>query len=377
MNSIKNIVVASNPFGFGPTANAIPLLKALQKRFSGRNDVYIYFVGSKECQGILPEFDGIRSVVLDERDTVCLKAFLENCEGDVLAVGVQNRFIVDAGKSVGCKTIFLDVLAWMWQEIPITHLIADEIIWMRFLGIEKQYDRYASKNIHIIEGMYTVVDRKSSSITGSVLFCVGGGFNPLRNGIQENYLRLLARVIRDSKTIYNKIEIATGIQAADFLRNCLRDDSRIDVVTLNHDDFMNRLSHVSNLISVGGQSSTMEAILSGTPVKFFIPSNLSQMALQVKFSQELGDGLLWWKKEFETLLNIVKNTSEKDFIDKLELLSKDILSDDEKVNRLISRFERMMDVSMNVEYSNGISDMGKWIGSQGAEQLANKIEGWL
>lgn len=383
MSNIKHIVVASNPFGFGPTANAIPILEELARRFSKRTDVRVYFVGSDGCQRIVPIFQGIEKVFLNERDEDELKKFLQGLDGMVVAIGVQNRFIVAVGNTIGCKTIFLDVLAWMWSEIPKTHLAATEIFWMRFPGILEKHHQHggAASHIHVIEGVYKKVlyrGNKKGKQT-KILLCIGGGFNPLRSGIQENYLSLVFTVLRMSRISQSVIDIIAGDAAADFLRK--RNDQPVtwNISTLNHDDTLKKLSATGYFLSVGGQTSTMEAILSGVPTIFFIPSNLSQALLQMRVTSEIKrESILWWKDGLSDLLEGIEYASEKDFIDRMEVISEKILNDNKKMTAFVSRFESTFKtLSEDSSYFAELENIGKWIGSGGANKIVDSIESTL
>lgn len=373
MMNMKNIVVASNPFGFGPTGNAIPLLKALERRFAKCSGTSIYFIGSQDCQKIVPNIDRVKRIVLDERDVSSLSCFLSGLDGETIAIGVQNRFIIEAADGIVCRTVFVDALAWLWPKIPISHLAADEVFWMRFPGIlEKRHQYRNFSNIHIIGGMYEVVQRNPSSYQGKILICLGGGFNPLRKGIQEKYLMLVSEILLKSKFSSSKADIATGSEAANFLRRRLRYDGRYNVETLMHGKFLDRLSNASRFVSVGGQSSTMESILSGVPLSFFIPSNLSQMILQEKLADEVTSDLLWWKEDLSVPLGEVVYISEREFLDRMEIASERILADIAAVQRMASRFDSELS-----GLPCDISGTGKWIGSDGAESMADKIAEWL
>lgn len=383
MSNIKHIVVASNPFGFGPTANAIPILGELSRRFSKRTDVRVYFVGSDGCQRIIPIFQGIEKVFLNERDEDELKKFLQGLDGMVVAIGVQNRFIVAVGNAIGCKTIFLDVLAWMWSEIPKTHLAATKIFWMRFPGILEKHHQHGgvASRIHVIEGVYKKVlyrGNKKGKQT-KILLCIGGGFNPLRSGIQENYLLLVFTVLRMSRISQSVIDIIAGDVAADFLRK--RNDQPVtwNISTLNHDDTLKKLSATGYFLSVGGQTSTMEAILSGVPTIFFIPSNLSQALLQMRVTSEIKrENILWWKDGLSDLLEGIEYASEKDFIDRMEVISGKMLNDHKKMTAFVSQFDSMFKtLSEDSSYFTELENIGKWIGSGGANQIVDSIEPWL
>lgn len=383
MSNIKHIVVAANPFGFGPTANAIPILEELVRRFSKRTDIRVYFVGSDGCQRIVPVFQGAEKVFLNERDEDELKKFLQDLDGMVVAIGVQNRFIVAAGNAVGCKTIFLDVLAWMWSEIPKTHLVANEIFWMRFPGILEKHHQYGgvASHIHIIEGVYKKVSYRGNKKgkQKNILLCIGGGFNPLRSGIQENYLFLIFTVLRMSRISQSNIDIISGDAAADFLRQCNSRPVTWSISTLNHDDTLEKLSSTGYFLSVGGQTSTMEAILSGIPTIFFVPSNLSQALLQIKMASEIKrENILWWKEGLSDLLEDIEYASEKDFIDRMEVISGKILSDNKKMTVFVSQFESTFKVlSEDSSYFAGLENIGRWIGLGGAKQIVDSIEPWL
>lgn len=383
-NNTNHIVVAANPFGFGPTGNAIPILEELSVKFLGQSNIRMYFIGSEKCQIIVPDLPGIQRVFIDERDEVKLSDFLLTLSGRVYVLGVQNRFIVAAGKSLGCKTAFLDALAWMWHEIPESHLIADEIFWMRFPGIIERWHQYShsGKNIHIVGGVYKKALQEKSDTTGNekILFCLGGGFNPLRAGIQENYLLLLAAVLKASTLSRMDVEIVTGEKVASFLRDV--DDSlpvKWRISTLSHTEMLEQISSAKFCLVVGGQSSTMEAILSEVPIYFFIPSNLSQILLQTRMALAIKrEDILWWKDELQELVKSSGYLSEKYFIERMEVIAGDILSDSKKVEILVSKFNNILkSLSLDESYFSKLESIGEWIGSNGSAQIVTHIEAFI
>lgn len=383
-NNTNHIVVAANPFGFGPTGNAIPILEELSAKFLGQSDIRMYFVGSEKCQIIVPDLPGIKRVFIDERDETKLRDFLLMLSGRVYVLGVQNRFIIAAGKSLGCKTAFLDVLAWMWSEIPEAHLIADEIFWMRFSGIIERWHHYShsGKNIHIVGGIYKTSLQEKTGTSGNekILFCLGGGFNPLRDGIQENYLSLLAAVLKASTLSKMDVEIVAGERVVSFLRN-MDDPLPLTwrIFTLSHSETLEHLSSAKLCLGVGGQSSTMEAILGGIPICFFIPSNLSQILLQMSMASEIKrEDILWWKDEFHELVKSSGHLSEKDYIERMEVIAGEILGDSKKVEILGSKFDSILNsLSADESYSSKLESIGEWVGSNGSAQIVTHIETFI
>ncbi len=372
--NMKNIVVASNPFGFGPTGNAIPILKELQKRFSLKKDITVYFVGSEKCQRIVPELDSVNKILLNERDVSVIENFLKNLKGKTVVLGVQNRFIVEAGKNVGCATFFLDVLAWMWTNIPESHLAADEVFWMRFPGIVKRKAEYTNKaNINIIEGIFENITRDKKIMPGSKILCLGGGFNPLRSGIQKNYLLLIASILQLSTICNENTEIVAGKEAVLFLKKQIA-SKRLGVSALSHDEVLDKMKVIDHYISIGGQTSTMEALLSNIPTSFFIPSNLSQLELQRIFSKEIGGNIMWWEKELEISKEKYKFMSEKEFIDLLEYVYEKTLKNKKKIKKLAKLFD---DNVNNLDNQERLFKLGLWVGSGGSLEIVNKIEFYL
>ena len=112
MKKSKHIVVASNPFGYGPTGNAIPILYELVDRFQESSSTTVHFIGSGLCIELLPDIEGVVIHQIDERSVEELESFLLTLDGSVLCVAVQNRFLSVASKNAGIECYFLDLLAW-------------------------------------------------------------------------------------------------------------------------------------------------------------------------------------------------------------------------------------------------------------------------
>ena len=211
---------------------------------------------------------------------------------------------------------FIDGIAWLWNNYPEEYMIADKIFWTDFPELENK--KKPLKKIYII-GELTNSITPSSPKESFILVSLGGQQNPIREGLQENYLALTAKIFEAvSFRTDKKYIIATGKKASDYLSN-ITSSSLVEYISIDHPRMMSLLAKCESFITIGGQSSTFEAFASGVKTSFFLPSNLSQAVLQDVFTS----GVSWGK--YVKVPPVFFTGSEKYAIDFIENFSKESL----------------------------------------------------
>lgn len=356
----KNIVIFSNPFGYGPTGKAIAIAEA----FRTKNVANIIFAGSSFVREIVP--GGIECLSVNERDDHEISEVLKKIENPYV-VSSQNRFSVRGAKVLGLPTAFLDGLAWFWKEIPADHLVADEIFWMRYPHIQNKIPS-GTKNIHLVGA---VIDSKEKDPNASqTLIHLGGCKNPFVETLPKMYLDILAEALSALNPSEN-IKIVGGAEAVGYLRKL---GVPFKVVSLKHDDFIHELSNTLHFITTAGQTATLEAFALGIPVSFLLPMNLSQLALTEVLSEcNASDSQLEWSSYVEGA-NDLSSLTEREAIAKLSEYA-GILKDDDKKRRayqedFLSMLERRPD-------NRGQQNFIKSVGVNGKEEIVDAlIEKW-
>src|SRR3989344_3460854 len=165
----KTIVIFSNPFGYGPTGKSIALADALLEL--GLKNIIL--AGSVFIHEIVP--DHIKYIKIDERNENEIRNLLRGINNP-LVISSQNRFSVKVAHSLKIPSAFVDGLAWFWKKIPSDHLIADEIFWLRYPGIENKVP-FGYRNIHIVPAAINIKSKKVKR--DQILIHLGGCMNPI------------------------------------------------------------------------------------------------------------------------------------------------------------------------------------------------------
>ncbi len=364
---MKKIVIVSNPFGFGPSSKANSVIRELLNR--EMQDLEIYYLGSSFSQEIIGDQINIKKIKVDERSEIALREALVSL-GDIdLCVSFQNRFIIKVVKDLKITSFFIDGLAWLWKAIPEDHLSADVIYWTKHPLLMHELGEYESYNIRIIDNF--LLQKQNFDSEERIIVNLGGCLNPLRNGLQVNYLNfiinILNRVNFESKSVY----LVAGTAACDYLSQRII-NRQIQVKNLPHSEVINLINKNSIVIGTGGLNSSIESIYLSSGIIFIVPSNLSQIQTQgsfVKISKNI------FHRTWNELLSIKVDysTSEKDALDFIDDISA-------KASDLIIQ-KYADDISQEIKRINfqqqDYSEVKKHLGRNGSIQLVNDIISYI
>lgn len=371
---MKNIVITSNPFGYGPTGQAITFIQELLKNENFKNTT-IYFLGSLLCREIIEkelQKTPIILVDIDERSVIDLEHYIKNIQGDIICIGFQNRFIIEVSKKMGAKSVFIDGLGWFWEITPSSHLLADKVYWTNFPNLLSK-EKVVPNSVTIVGLIQETCIRQEDFLNPFCVVSLGGCTNPLTTGLQENYLLLTIKIFEN---IYQKInipiKIALGNSAKKFLQDNILIPTGITIHSFDHISMLVEFSHCHHHFSIGGQSSTMEALKSSIPTTFYLPSNLSQIAFQDIFEKYVaGNFYSHWNDYIENKFLFSKN-NEVATIAYIEKLSEEILYN----NLLIDRIANNIIDGFNSKEKYKLFDIVNTLGSHGAKQIISDITNW-
>ena len=371
---MKNIVITSNPFGYGPTGQAITLIQELLKNENFKS-ARIYFLGSSLCREIIEKELQESSIIIsdiNERNTTDLEHYINNIQGDIICIGFQNRFIIEVSKKLGIKSIFIDGLGWFWDITPTSHLLADKIYWTNFPNLSSK-EKIIPPSVAVIGLMQEICVHKEDFNNPFCLVSLGGCINPLTTGLQENYLLLTIKVFENVyKKINIPIKIALGSFAKKFLETNTIIPTGITIHSFDHKTMLMEFSHCHHHFSIGGQSSTMEALQSSIPTTFYLPSNLSQIAFQDIFEKHLpGNFYSQWSIFLGNEASFSIDNEAKAIAD-IDNISKKILTN----NLLINKIADNLIKGFNNKDKNKLFDIVKSLGSTGAQQITSDIINW-
>lgn len=360
---MKTLLIFSNPFGLGPSGKAISLYKYISENskgvdvfLCGRN--YLRQIAGKNCNFIN----------VDERNEASISCLVRKIKGEKYILSSQNRFSIKVAIKNNVQCAFIDGLSWFWKEIPEDHFLADIIFWLKYPEVEKLIPSGLENKIFIIHAILEKFKKEKNLKKEGVLMYIGGCKNPL-TPLPKNYLNLVSRVLENVNSKGFKIELATDNESQRYLAR--NQAAKVKIKNYNHNDFLTKISKTKKFITNGGQTATIEAINFYTPISFFLPINLSQLALITKLkSLDPYCFTLNWSNYTKIPLDIY-NYTEKDTIKFLNEKSKDLL------NRQRA-FDQLCDDFINLGSINKIKSVGSnflhSIGSTGAEDIYKVLQ---
>jgi hypothetical protein len=219
----------------------------------------------------------VKKIIIDERNESAIESLLRTIPNAHI-IGFQNRFCIRVAKKIGLPCAFVDVLAWFWRDLPEDHLIADEVFWIRFPGLEDKRKNVA-RDIHLVHGIIRS-DRLMRKNRRQLMVHIGGAKYPFPPEVPKNYLKLLAECLNrlECGDRYDQIYFTTGIEAVSYIRSLIT-NKNIVISTSSGAEFTDELSQTKHMLTTAGVSSTLEAFSFGIPTSFLLPINLSQIAL--------------------------------------------------------------------------------------------------
>lgn len=353
----KTIVIFSNPFGYGPTGKAI----AIGKEFIGNGYSNVTFAGSSFVREIVPP--SLTFVGVNERDEKDIGNLLRATPNPVV-ISSQNRFAIKAARSLNIPCAFIDGLSWFWKEIPEDHLIADEIFWMNYPGLEKKLSK-STRAIHLVPAIIDI--QSTSPIRSQILIHLGGCRNPLMNIFPKNYLDLLSNAL-SGISHQSSLMITGGVEVINYLKTKLLPitENKIVLASLKHDEFTTELDRSIHFVTTAGQTATLEAFALGVPTSFLLPMNLSQLALTDLLSRynAADDCLRWDNYILKTTNSTMQN--EKDALVAFNVYAETIKTHKEMHGRLTRDIVQLISV---IPERDGQKDFIDNLGVNGAKEI--------
>ncbi len=360
MQMKKTIVVFSNPFGYGPTGNVIPIIENLLSAIKG---IDIIFAGSRLCREIIDNGQ-IKIMDIDERNENQIKAFLKTVDNPYI-FSSQNRFAIKAAKALNMRSAFLDILAWFWKEIPQEHLLDDIIFWIKFPCIEQRMT--PKHKINIVSGITpALLNIKKKN---QLIIHIGGAKYPFSNEVPINYLNLLAYALNNfnCKNVYESVLFTGGSEAVKYIKQkSINKD--IIFASLPQKEFIKELSQSAHMFTTAGISATLESFFQKIPVSFLPPVNLSQFAL-VKLLENYGDCLRYMKWDSYTgVKGDLMSMNEKDAINKFDDYAKKVFLNSRIRKKFIKDFIEKTDMLPNNMKQIKIAN---YMGNSGAREISD------
>lgn len=287
------VIFIANPFGFGPSANAIAMIEELSKIWNGT----IVYGASRMCRELLPKtlFRKIVLYDLDERNSGDLESLFKKYKNPLVVISM-NRIAIKTAKAMGLTSIFVDSLAWLWKNIPKEYLLADTYYCFDIFNVRRKINK--KTNIKIIPPILGDLPKPKIKKNKKILVHIGGFEVPFIKELSKSYLLLLSEVL-NIQNLDTKIIVTGGSRALSYLKPFVKKPN-VEIVTLQRNEFLDLLNGVSHFITTSGLTASLEAFSLSTPTSFILPSNLSQWHQLKNFDNR---GLATRKLEWEDYLN--------------------------------------------------------------------------
>ena len=357
----KEIFFFSNPFGYGPTATMIALLR----RFSNLKNIKIYVIANGLCAEILDKTSNITIINIDQRDVTKIKALLQKYKKPYV-ISSLNRFAILAAKELGLPSCFVDTLTYLWKEIPEDYLKADIYYASDFPNVYNKTKHY--KNAFVTP---LIIDSKIDiTRTGQnkegILLQLGGMKSPMNDEIPNDYLDIIALGLENATM---PITVTGGHDGVSYIKSKIH-NKYIECISTKKSDYLKLLQKSDLLITTPGLNSTMEALYHKVPVNFIMPTNLSQWVNYNIFKQLDANGIdTTWESILKTDLNI-SDLSEYEAIIKINTFAKTVKKSEENLKNFYTYFFKTICNKPDIKSQQNLL---KKYGTNGAEFIAKDI----
>lgn len=354
---MKTVFMFSNPFGYGPGGKALSIAQYFQDHTANTN---VYICGSRHILGI--SGSKLPTIEVDDRREEAIAAILNSVSGDKYVISSQNRFAVKAAKRGNIPSAFLDGLAWFWTKIPADHFLADIIFWINYPRVRAKIPANYKDKIVIISGITESLEKNITGKRKGITFYIGGCKNPL-TPLPYAYLDLTANLLASAISKLLPISVSTDSESQEYLQKYSGLNRRIKI--FNHTDFLRRIAGSELFVSNGGQTASVEAVNLNTPIVFYLPINLSQIALINKvLRKNPGYPALGWEN-YNNLPESLYQYSEKQALEYFEETAKKLLTNKQVMESLRTSFLKLLTPNRKIQKPEVLTA----IGSSGAEDM--------
>lgn len=357
----KEIFFFSNPFGYGPTATMIALLR----RFFNLKNIKIYVIANGLCAEILDKTSNITIINIDQRDVTKIKALLQKYKKPYV-ISSLNRFAILAAKELGLPSCFVDTLTYLWKEIPEDYLKADIYYASDFPNVYNKTKHYKNAFVTplIIDSKIDIT--KTGQNKEGILLQLGGMKSPMNDEIPNDYLDIIALGLENATM---PITVTGGHDGVSYIKSKIH-NKYIECISTKKSDYLKLLQKSELLITTPGLNSTMEALYHKVPVNFIMPTNLSQWVNYNIFKQFDANGIdTTWESILKTDLNI-SDLSEYEAIIKINTFAKTVKKSEENLKHFYTYFFKTICNKPDIKSQQNLL---KKYGTNGAEFIAKDI----
>lgn len=357
---MKNLFFFANPFGYGPTATIISILR----EFKGTNNIKLHFVGNGLCEELF-DIPNVNFINSDQRDEKIIKEILKSHSNSYI-ISSLNRFATRVAYDLKIHNCFIDTLTYLWDKIPDDYMKSDIYFATDFPTVSEKIKNH--KNAHLVPIIVDKYSQKKEKYGSyNTILQLGGLTSPLSKSIPKDYLDIIIKCLN---ALDRSIFVAAGNNGTEYLKNNIK-NKLIKCESVKKSDFIGVLRNSNLLLTTPGLHTSTEAFYNGIPTNFMLPTNLSQWENYNIFNkfQASGHDLTW-----EGIIDIdnieIKGKSEYDAIKIINSIAKNVKKDKKLMNKTIETFENSIS---NIPDTEKQKRFLKKFGDNGANVIFNTL----
>ena len=360
---MKSLLFFSNPFGYGPTATMVAVLR----HFLNLTNVQICVVARGLCKEILDDYKKLEIIDINQRDISEITELLNKYQ-EPYVISSLNRFAILAAYKLGIPSCFIDTLTYLWDKIPDDYLKADMYYACDFPTVSEK--TYGHKNAIItpliIDIMPDLAQNNNNITRKGVILQLGGLKSPLSDNPPTDYLDLISVALNN---VNKPITVCGGTDGLHYLKQNVS-AKNVEFNSLSKNDFLRKLAGSELCISTPGLNTTVESVFLKTPINFIMPTNLSQWVNYNIFKKFSANGTdVTWESVIGDDLHI-SGLPEYDAIIQINEMAYDIKQYRKKTDRFIELFRQTVS---SVPDINKQYNLLKIYGTNGAQFIFKDI----
>lgn len=265
-------------FGYGPVGKLLTICKRLQSE--GVEMVLVADKLALQLASLTDYFTDIVPFDFINSDLSEHEKLRPLFQGADLMLNVLEPDAVEFANQFGVPTVYVDSLFWMWDELPESlhnvHYIAQT-----FPGVDKKLDQFqehlASFNLcgPIVDTSY----KEGGERENFLLISFAGMESPFTKFGKNLYypVAVLSNLLQPlNNSSYEKIVITGNSSIMEFFQEKYGEQFRGEFTHLSHDKFLEALATCKMVVASPGLTTTYEALVYETPIRYLPPQNYSQ-----------------------------------------------------------------------------------------------------
>jgi hypothetical protein len=265
----KKVGVLNTNFGFGPVAKANYLIEELKK-----HNISIYYFGSGSSLEFITENQKDESIVYMtvHTDNLTDEDLTTLYEMDLI-VNIMNTDFLQKYDSEKVTSVFIDSLAWMWQE-TLTGIQKVKRYYVQNYLLN--YSKQNLSNAVVVAPITTraigwELNREDTLINFS------GMVNPFsEDGFFIDYMIFNLKIILSITPQQEKVFVSVNKKYVPYLREKFKGYTNLAINFYIQKDFQTLLKKINTVYTTSGITFLLEIYNSNINVKLLLPSNYSQ-----------------------------------------------------------------------------------------------------